>query len=252
MGNNIDDLLVGLDNYLENYYDFIKAIGVDQFLAANYRFYKKDKPAFIISSGPSLNKNVSELKNIAGLGLIMSCDSAYKTLTTNGIKPDIIGSLERITLTYEAFFEKEQFPQDVVFAGPIVVRNETLKKFSDNKLLFLKAGNSISEWIDELTGHSKGLVWSGSSVSHMLYGLAVKLGCNPIILVGQDLAYSNDGFSHAKEAESIMEQVDVNNAEAYVLDSNGNKLPSNYRWKRFLHFFEKSCSRYKGNSHKFH
>ena len=54
----------------------------------------EEYPAFIVSAGPSLDKNIDELKNIKGRGVIMAVDTAIKPLLKKGIVPDIVASVD--------------------------------------------------------------------------------------------------------------------------------------------------------------
>lgn len=235
LGNDIDDTLVGLDNNLTNMYSLITNPGINELLKS-YKDTYKDKPAIIVASGPSLNKNIHELQKAVGKALIFSCDGSFKALNNRGIKVDGIGSVERIRKTYEAFYDGETFPEDTVLIAPIVIQNDIIKKFGTKKLLFTKRGLPPSMWLEDVV--NKGAISCGPSVSHMLFGVAKKLGCNPIILIGQDLAYSEEGISHVKEAEAVIQKVKLDKVETYVKDYNGNDIASTYIWEKFLKTYE--------------
>ena len=166
-------------------------------------------------------------------------------LRKRGIRIDAIGSVERIRKTYEAFYEDKDMPEDAILAAPTILDPNIFKKFKKDKLLFTKRGEAFGEWLNEITMLKKGTLISGPSVSHMMFSLAEALGAEPIILVGQDLAYSRDGFSHVKEASGVLER-ETHKARFFVEDYEGNPLPSTYVWKQFLKAYEMRLSNYKG------
>lgn len=231
IGNDIDDTLLGMKNRFDNINKVIQNPGINEVIDKFGDIYK-DKPAFIVASGPSLDKNIKELKNALGKALILSCDGSLSALLKENIMPDAVGSVERIYKTYEAFYKDKKIPEEVVCACPAVVRKEIFDCFNNKILSFFK-DESLTEWMDEALEHKKGMIWSGASVSHMLFGLAYRLGCNPIILVGQDLAYSDEGVSHVANAE-VKEKVDLKEVQTYVKGKKGNMIPSTYIWNKFL------------------
>lgn len=237
LGNDLNDTLCGLRNRLLNIPAYVKNPGFKGFVEKYGSIYR-NKPAIIVASGPSLDKNVHHLKEFQGKALILSCDGSLSTLESHGIKPDIVGSVERAYRTYEAFYKDRNVDPEIVFSAPAVVRPEIVEKFADKYMISVfKDKDVYGKWINEITLSNKGTIWSGSSVAHFLMSFADGLGCSPIILIGQDLSYSLEGISHAGDTE-IREQVDVSKITEWVKDYNGNDIPSTFIWKRFLQTFE--------------
>ncbi len=237
LGNDMNDTLYGLRNRILNLPEYIRNPGFKVF-AERYGHLYRNKPAIIVSSGPSLDKNVHHLKDFQGQALILSCDGSLATLERQGIKPDVAASVERIWKTYEVFYKDRIIDPDIVFSGPAVVRPEIPARFEGRKFLSVfKDKDVYGRLMNEITLDNKGAIWTGTSVAHFLMSFADNLGCNPIILIGQDLSYSLEGISHAGDTE-IKEKVDIEKAEVWVRDYNGNDIPSTYVWKMFLKTFE--------------
>jgi hypothetical protein len=113
-----------------------------------------------------------------------------------------------------------------------------VQKFDGKKILSVFKDKEVyGKWMNEITLDKKGTIYSGTSVAHFMMNLADALGCNPIILIGQDLAYSLKGVSHSGETE-IKETVDLNKVTEWVKDYDGNDIPSTSVWKKFLLTFE--------------
>ena len=75
---------------MKNMMPFIKSKSIMDF----NRLCPKDIPAFVVASGPSLNKNIEELKRAKGKSLIVAVDSAIPTLLRNDIVPDLFVTLD--------------------------------------------------------------------------------------------------------------------------------------------------------------
>ncbi|ERP31860.1 motility associated factor glycosyltransferase family protein [Chitinivibrio alkaliphilus] len=237
MGNSVDDTLVGLNNYLANHEYLLTHVGIREFMKTAQKRYR-NKPAVIVASGPSLNKNISLLKEIDDRCLILSCDGSMNLLQKHGIRVDAVGSVERIMYTYDCFYRDATFPEETVVVAPTVVQPPLLEKFSRG-ITFPKAGIPTAEWVNQFSEDAKGSMICGPSVSHMLFSFAYQGGCDPIILIGQDLAYSEEGYSHNSEAEAVQKKVDtMDDLEHYVEDYAGNKLRSTDVWTKFLKAYE--------------
>lgn len=236
IGNDLDDTLIGIKNNFDNVPRYIRNPGITDFNKKFVDIYK-DKPAIIIASGPSLNNNIHHLAKAKGKALLLSCDGSMTSLKKYGIVPDTVGSVERIYTTYDKFYKDKKFDNEIVLTAPAIVRKEIVDTFN-NKILSVFKGESIGVWFNDGV-LNKGTIWSGASVSHFLFGLAHELGCNPIILVGQDLAYSEDGISHVAEAE-VKETIELTEAEVYVKGKNGKMLPSTNVWQQFLTIYNEA------------
>ncbi|HAA1723355.1 TPA_asm: DUF115 domain-containing protein [Campylobacter jejuni] len=155
--------------------------------------------AIIVSTGPSLTKQLNTLKQYANKATIIVADSAYPILAKHDIKPDYVLSLERIFSTSK-FFDNDfkEFDKDITFITTHLTHPQTiinLKKNNRNFLLSYKG----SEFIYYLKLKQFGEFVEGHSVANIAYGLAVFLNHKNIIFIGQDLAYAQDGSSHPIE-----------------------------------------------------
>jgi len=162
----------------------------------------KDRPAILVSTGPSLRKNLHLLIENRNKAIIIACGQALRPLLSYGITPDFICSVDfgEVNLThYEGLMES---------GVPLVAFNqsyaELLKRWKGEVFV------STSQFMSTLPDHdnrihklisSKGNLLQGGSVAHMCFGLAYELGCNPLIMIGQDLAYE-DEQSHFPQADS--------------------------------------------------
>ncbi|MGL4452590.1 MAG: motility associated factor glycosyltransferase family protein [Sarcina sp.] len=200
-------------------------------LVANLRYMKdstpindlkdkfKDIPAIIVSAGPSLSKNIKELKN-QSKGIVLSGGRTLNTLLNNDINIDYLGVVDPGMYSYELVkdnIEKVNVPL-LYYNGSNV---EVVSKHKNQKI-FCTDNQFVKEVFDEDIHDITG----GGSVAHFLTEFAVYTGCNPIIFMGQDLAYTGEKL-HDKNA--LTGENDKNIAwnqatDMYVEDINGEKV----------------------------
>jgi hypothetical protein len=238
LGNDVQDTIDGFKNYIKNIKDLLKSPKLD---------CVKDKyinrPSIIVSAGPSLDKNVHLLKKAEGKALILATDAVLGTLKKHNITPDAVFTVERIWKTYEAFYKDKEFDKKIVFVGPTVVRSEILKTLENNKkLLFLKLGEGPSMWIGKNMLKEDKYLTTGASCAHTAFSFSQYIGADPIIFVGQDLAYTKDGVTHGKNVE-IKQKTAAKDNKIWVEGVNGEKLPTNWALKNFLIWFEDAISK---------
>ncbi|WP_373845634.1 hypothetical protein, partial [Clostridium sp.] len=75
--------------------------------------------------------------------------------------------------TYEKFYKDKDIDNRIVFIGPPVVRKEVLNAMKDNKrLLCLKQGEKINEWINNDILKEKRLISMGTSCAHVAFAFS--------------------------------------------------------------------------------
>ena len=180
-----------------------------------------NKPAIIVSAGPSLNKNIDQLKGIKN-ALILSGGRTLRPLLERNISPSCVGVVDSSEVSYklvEGYIDKVECPLYFNDATPtqIIEEHKFSKLFSmQNKFI----GNVLNKEIPTLYG--------GGSIAHSLTLLAIYMGCNPIIFIGQDLAYTGDQ-GHASLAGNTWQKLTFDNfykdeSDIYVEDFYGNPI----------------------------
>lgn len=219
-GNSVEDILQGTDNYLNNWKHVFRGIDYSVFLKKY-----NNVPAVIVGAGPSLEKNIEHLKQVKGNAIIMCVDAALDTLINAGIIPDIVASIERTEITTK-FYKREVIPEDIIYLGPNVIPGSILERF--DRIIFTgRKGDGLFNCFNEFLGFNNLSI--GANVSHILIAFAQYLGCNPIIFVGLDLAYS-EGKTHTKLVMQNLDEKDINNVYknkesiVYVKGQNGEML----------------------------
>lgn len=186
LGTSLEDMLDGFQNHYQNIDETMATSSLSE-IAEKFKGY----PAIIVASGPSLDKNIHLLKEAQDKALIITCDASYVSCITHGVKPDAIASIERYSPTYECFYKGREFPDDMVLVGPSLLWPELLSTYPGKKMLMAKDNHGLEGWWSSLNPNQEFLDM-GHSCATAAYAVAVKAGCSPIILIGQDLAYTDD------------------------------------------------------------
>lgn len=181
-----------IDNFFVNARVFLSDPGV-AILFNRFR----GRPGIIVSAGPSLERNARLLAGAKERAVIIAAGSAINPLLKNGIEADLLVSFDPGEGNYR-HFEKLRLPNvPLVYIPtiyPRIVQEYAGPRFGSGTNTFPFIG-----WTLEQVGEYKGTLTSGPSVANVSWDLAVQMGLNPIILVGQDLAYT-DQKSHAEGA----------------------------------------------------
>lgn len=156
----------------------------------------KDKPAVIVSAGPSLNKSIETIKQNRDKIVVICVNVALKTLLKNNITPDFVCVLEAggCTPSVEGVDTSNMNFIMVPEVNPDIYNKEFKRVFnyySENLL--------TSDWIESFTQINCQDYMNRGTVSILALWSAYLMGCNPITLTGQDLAFSG-GRCYAKDS----------------------------------------------------
>ncbi|EIY8723228.1 motility associated factor glycosyltransferase family protein, partial [Campylobacter jejuni] len=186
-------------------------------------------------------------KKYANKATIFCADSSYPILAKHDIKPDYVLSLERIPLTSE-FFNNNfgEFDQDILFVCISWVYPQTIKYLQKNNRTFILTSRP-SSFIKSINLFPYGYVGYGPSVAHMAYEFATHLSYKNIILIGQDLAYAKNGFSHTKDYRNLDKheghfQRDKGKFQCLAYGGD-DKVESSRIWTMFRFYLQNTISR---------
>jgi hypothetical protein len=169
------------------------------------------KTGILVGAGPSLDDNIEILKQAQGKALICAVHSAALPLARHGIRPDIVVILESHQL--ESFFEGIPDLDQIYLAPDAQTHPRHLQLGFRDLLTITTQGNPTADWFAQAYGINP--LESGGSVACASFSLLHELGCDPIILVGMDAAFTK-GRTHAEDAQAGCCRV--------ALDSRTNKI----------------------------
>ncbi|EAH6153676.1 DUF115 domain-containing protein [Campylobacter jejuni] len=243
-GNDPLDVLQGIEQFVYNLPQMITHPSYKELLSKRKGI---SDTAIIVSTGPSLTKQLPLLKKYASKATIFCADSSYPILAKHGIKPDYVLSLERIPLTSE-FFNNDfgEFDKDILFVCISWVYPQTIKYLQKNNRAFILTSRP-SSFIENINLCPYGYVGYGPSVAHMAYEFATHLSHKNIIFIGQDLAYAKDGFSHTKDYSNLDKHEghfrrDKGKFQCLAYGGNG-KVESSEIWTMFRFSLQNTISK---------
>ncbi len=200
------------------------------------RVFSKDMPAILVSAGPSLEKNIDQLKKAKGKAFILAVDRAAQYLLNNGIEPDMVAAIDYLKPV--EFFRDERLKQI-----PLVI----LTDFNHNVMNLLDGADFIygstdlrlyRDYYQKFDNTIIGLP-QGGSVATYAFALLRYWEFEKIIMVGQDLALAGDKY-HAGEGIVDKETMKIKEVEGNVLD----KVYTTPDFYAYLRWFEMAVAYY--------
>ena len=271
ISSRISDLLTRFEfeeKWVENIFKNLKHI--EYAMDVSQLFGKfQGMPGIIVSAGPSLKNNVEELKKIKDRAVIVAVDTSLKILKCHDIEPHFVLTLDAQKHSVKHFSginpKKTILIADIVSCPSILnsykgkkIISTTSKYYQDPDGNFMRETTPMIDWIEKKCS-PLGDVQSGGSVSTSAFDLLLNMGCNPIILIGQDLAYTGreyhcSGTYHNDDwipkinrflnLDSINQNIIRKRSFKYVKSYGGDGLViSDYVFDLYKSWFEDSAKR---------
>ncbi|EGB8920241.1 motility associated factor glycosyltransferase family protein, partial [Campylobacter coli] len=198
-GNDPKDALQGIEQFVYNLPQMITHPSYKELLSKRKGV---SDTAIIVSTGPSLTKQLPLLKKYANKATIFCADSSYPILAKHGIKPDYVCMLERTEITAE-FFNHDfgEFDKDIVFVCAGVVHPKAIEYLKDRNRKYLIIPRYLYFPIYIKLKYFD-FLYNTPSVAHMACYLSLHLNHKNIIFIGQDLAYAENGNSHPDDYQN--------------------------------------------------
>lgn len=190
--------------------------------------FNTDIPAIVVAAGPSLKKNIEELKRAKGRAYIFVVDRILDYVLDEGLEPDFVVTIDPMK-PIEYFTKRSDVTIpllcDAVSNWEILDRHKGKKIFFNcfpyYRLMYQKLGKEAP------------LLAAGASVATAAFCSCIQLGFKTIALVGQDLAYDGE-FSHA----GGVTEKENRNRDVMVEGIDGNQIRSRADWYEFLIWFQ--------------
>ncbi|MCE3038045.1 motility associated factor glycosyltransferase family protein [Helicobacter anatolicus] len=233
VGNDTRDAIIGLQQHIFNLPDMLESPTLIELIN---KLQNRDT-AVIVSTGPSLNKQLPLLKEIAPYVTLFCIDASFPILYKNGIKPDVVLSLERVEATAKFYTDTpEQAQEDVVFAITSIVHPKLKNAITKGVKQFSMRPFGYTNMFGF---HEYGYLGIGMSAANMAYEMVVHSRFKRCILIGQDLAFGEDGSSHAQDAVYGSNEIKPKEQKVFVEKyGGGGEVETTLVWKLFLQFFE--------------
>jgi hypothetical protein len=210
-------------------------------------------PAIIASSGPSLTKQLKNLKMVAEKhsALIIAAGSTINPLLNADIKPHFVVTIDGGEANWQHFRDINY--DDIPLFYSLNVHKEIPKKHTGYKVVFNSDDKTFAEWIDEVSDQELGFVKGGPSVANYCFYIAKMITTGPITFIGQDLAYTNN-VSHAAGNKNYigLTNQELNDTKKIVMIEGfyGEKVVSSYPFLGMKKSMEEMVEYFRKNGDK--
>ncbi|MCM1398908.1 MAG: DUF115 domain-containing protein [Clostridium sp.] len=197
--------------------------------------FPKDMPAIVVSSGPSLEKNIEMLKRAKGKAFIFVVDSAIPKVLEVGVKPDAVISVDRHK-SPDNF--KAEGLDEIPFFAHMDLNTEVLFSLKPKNLFFYCSDNGLCIDLFKKSGSNIDYMEGGGSVATAAITNLISWGFQRIILIGQDLAFTGNRM-HA--GEDVIEISGDDGDYKYVKDIDGNDVIIRQDYYMYLRWIEETA-----------
>ncbi|WP_017752664.1 motility associated factor glycosyltransferase family protein [Clostridium tyrobutyricum] len=228
----IVDLATALKLSKQFFYSFIKNIPhMSKSISVNkFKNLYNGMPSIVVSSGPSLEKNINQLKELQKYFIIISGLRNLKGLLDIGVTPDFVCVIDAMEINYS--FIKDYLNLDIPMVFYENSNSKVIKNYNGPKILYVS-----DKKLCKLLNDDVDVLYQGGSVAHICTSFATYIGCNPIIFIGQDLAYTGDKFHANSASNSSFKDIsipeNINEDYIWTKDIYGNKVKTSAVFNSF-------------------
>ncbi|MEC4674477.1 MAG: 6-hydroxymethylpterin diphosphokinase MptE-like protein, partial [Nitrospirota bacterium] len=202
-------------------------------------------PAFLVSAGPSLEKNFHHLKAAKGRAVIIAADTALNYLLPRGIVPDVVVSVDPQKETYRKFKHLD-IPGEVALVfhpsvSPLIV------KYFPGPTFAMDTAMPVYQWLNGFWPDKGAIDVEAMCQAHVAFNLADCMGCDPIVFVGQDLSYTDERM-HVKHGGYLTEseQAAIVADGLLTRDIFGKPIKTNPTFVNYKAVFERKIKQFSG------
>ncbi|MDO5154424.1 MAG: DUF115 domain-containing protein [Eubacteriales bacterium] len=206
------------------------------------KVFTEDMPAILVAAGPSLEKNVEQLKKAKGKAFILAVDTAALYLLNRGIEPDMVAAIDYLKPL--RLFDDDRL-KDIPLVMLTDFNHKVMERLDGNDFVFGSSSLGLyRNYFQNMGNKIEGLP-QGGSVATYGFALLQYWGFKKVMLVGQDLAHTGDK-QHAGEAEIKREEI-----KREIIELEGNveeKVYTTLDYYAYLRWFEMAIAHYYPNS----
>ena len=174
--------------------------------------YANGVPGVFIGAGPSLSKNIELIKRLKNKSVIIAAATALRPLDKAGVLPDIAMVIESNASVYQ--FEGIGFLDELTLAPTPYSHPDNFLLPVKQKMSVLNHPTPTHDWMTRAYDGVDAILTAGS-VALAAFSALHRIGCDPIIALGMDLAFT-ENQTHAKGADSAAEVTRYNKEENII------------------------------------
>src|SRR5262245_52233899 len=144
-------------------------------------------PGVVVGAGPSLDENVTTLAGLQDRAVSIAADTALRPLVSAGVRPHIVVGVDSSALNARHLTAASAC--DVWLAAEGSLHPSGLQPFIGRTFAFRVSDHDPWPWL-AAAGVTRAQLPAWGSVLTTAFDLARRMGCNPILFAGADLAYT--------------------------------------------------------------
>jgi len=185
----------------------------------------KGVPMVIVGAGPSLEKNVHLLADLKDKALVLGVNRSLSSLQAAGVPFDLSMALEAQDIAYH--FDDIDLSNSLALILACTVNPNLFQLAAPRRFTFANNINAIGWMFGQVEGVDE--LPTAGSVSCSALSLALLWGCDPIILVGQDLSFPDGAYYASIGCDGQTQAVWDEASQSYTLDGFGEGLANTER-----------------------
>jgi hypothetical protein len=146
------------------------------------------RPAVVAGAGPSLDENVRDLVSLQDRAVIVAADTALGPLLAGGVSPHLVVAVDPSALNAQHLTTPAR-TEDVALVAEGSVHPSVFERFAGRTFTFRVADHEPWPWL-RTAGVVRPELKTWGSVLTSGFNQARRMGCDPIIFIGSDLAYT--------------------------------------------------------------
>lgn len=213
-----------------------------QYLLKDYSILKlKEKysePVVIASGGPSLTKQLDNLKLYRNKIILIAAGSTVNTLLHNNIQPDYIVTVDGSEANFNHFKDIKNINSKIVYT---LYNHHLIRPVFSNEGYYFSANSSMDRHLEKFIEEPVPFLSGGTSVANYAYSFATYITTGPIAIIGQDLAFTNNK-THADFNKNSRQLGDISDNDKIFIQIDGyygDKVLSDYVFMTMKESFEK-------------
>jgi hypothetical protein len=145
-------------------------------------------PAVIVAAGPSLDRNIHDLHVVRDRALIVACDTAVRPLLAHGLEPHLVVAIDP-SVANACHLGALLEPRRTWLAAEASLHPSAFAHFEGRTFFFRIGDHAPWPWLRE-AGVDRLHVTVWGSVLTAAFDLVLRMGCDPVVFAGADLAYT--------------------------------------------------------------
>jgi hypothetical protein len=179
----------------------------------------KDTPFILVGAGPSLDDSIDFLREVQNRTILVCSNSSFRKLINSGIRPNLVVTADPMPPTLAGFQNVDL--KDVPLACPFSAYPEIVRRFS-GRIISWVTFSPLIEVLKESQGLKAGTpIMEQGTVSGCVLDISRLLGCEKVLLVGQDMCVRADGKYYTDDSAY------ADSGSHFVDKIEGHRLPGN-------------------------